>query len=134
MQNSVLCNLCQNDGDKLNPVDQDLVQRRTGEKDILCLCKVHYDKLIRYYSLNQKKCCDPLKTHRSPAKTNLQEIELDFAEQFADLNLIPGKKVCKKCRLNLIKLKQTTESSDSETICSQQSATSSQSLGLCHNI
>ncbi|KAG9331915.1 hypothetical protein JZ751_016577 [Albula glossodonta] len=86
----------------------ELISRRTGlpceDNDTVCL--YHEQKILTYYPIFQKKCCDPLKKHKRPAKKSLREISLRMAKNWKEklnVSVIPGNKLCPACLIYLHK-------------------------------
>ena len=71
-------------------------------KDNLNLCEYHYNKYIKYYTMDTrvKICCNPFLNHRSKVKTTVGEITSDLAKTY---DLIPGNFICYKCKIRLRK-------------------------------
>ena len=67
---------------------------------ILYLCNEHYvDQFSRYPGWHGKKCSDPDKRHRKPARSNLKLISLETARKVktsTEFLLIPGQSLCAK--------------------------------------
>ena len=61
------------------------------------ICEVHNDEYLKWYTLNQKACCDPLKKHPSSnRKKSLKTISMNLSNTNPTV-LIPGKKLCISC-------------------------------------
>ena len=64
----------------------------------------HYNFYLKAYSNHYKVCCNPLQNHNhsksTGVKTTLKEISLKFEKQYGGLNLIPGQKLCYRCKKN----------------------------------
>ena len=70
------------------------------ENGFVDICSCHTDKWITYYSDEQRSCCNPLGMHNVPFKKGkLFVISVNFAKVH---NLIPGKKLCYKCKNSLM--------------------------------
>ena len=75
------------------------------------LCDAHRKCYIKMYSLNQKKCCDPIERHKDKSITrSLSAITLAMAQQYSTnyVSLVPGKKLCTECRKKVIELQQSS--------------------------
>jgi hypothetical protein len=115
---------------KLSPNDSDLLSRRSNINIEQCnqLCKVHYDRFIRLYTVNQKKCCDPFKKHKKTIAKDLRTISLEFVREVEHkIKLIPGQKLCKHC---LIAVNKTNTSTDSSTEDEGANKSSTSSEGI----
>lgn len=80
--------------------DQHLLKYRTNCKSLELICDSHTVEFLTRFSLNQKNCCDPFNTHpETLKKKDLREIDVKCMKQYSDLiQLIPGKKICSRCR------------------------------------
>lgn len=84
--------------ENLNEEEKELVEWRIGHT-ITSVCTFHKKKYLDQYShLFGKKCCDPLNLHSKPQKKYLRLISLDFAKRLNHKGIIPGKRLCDKCR------------------------------------
>ena len=66
------------------------------------ICLYHYHFYLKAYSYRYKVCFNLLKNHNrtksTKVKTTLKEISLKFAKQYGGLNLMPGQKLCYRCK------------------------------------
>lgn len=55
---------------KLSNEEKELILWRTGLEDTenLYICYHHQHVILKRFAMNQKKCCDPFKKHKKPAK------------------------------------------------------------------
>lgn len=83
-----------------------LLSKRTNASvsSLTDICSFHCQKYITYYSREQRYCCDPLKKHdkKQYRKGRLIEISVAFSKE-NPLDLIPGQKLCYRCKETLIK-------------------------------
>ena len=91
----------------LNSEDIECLRLRSGlelQEGSEINCLYDYDFYLKAYSNHYKVCCNPLKNHShsrsTRVKTTLKEISLKFAKQYGGLNLIPGQKLCYRCKKN----------------------------------
>ena len=78
---------------------------RSGCETITTICKLHYQRYGRLYNRNQRRCCDPLNLHTGKVHAKgLREITLEQSHRHQHLGLIPGKKLCRSCRLSIVSL------------------------------
>ena len=76
-----------------------------GCETITTICKIHYQRYGRLYSRNQRRCCDPLNLHTGKVHAEgLREIIIEQSHRHHHLGLIPGKKLCRSCRLSIVSL------------------------------
>ena len=76
-----------------------ILKLRTGCANIQMICAVHFDRLFRRYTLNQKTCCDLLCRHSDKAiARGLRCVSVDLAEFKPGWALLPGEKLCTDCR------------------------------------
>ena len=88
----------------LNNEEIECLRLRSGlqfqERSEICL--YHYHFYLKAYRNRYKVCWTPLKNRNrsksTTVKTTLKEISLEFAEQCGELNLIPGQKLCCRCK------------------------------------
>ena len=62
------------------------------------ICMFHEQGYLTKYESRQMKCCDPLKRHKRPVKSNLRIVSCEQAKQIR-YNVKPGQKICTSCRL-----------------------------------
>jgi hypothetical protein len=78
---------------KLSDEETEILSFRFGFP-ILYLCYEHYvDQFSRYTGWHGKKCSDPGKRHKKPARTNLKLISLETARKVktsTEFLIIPG--------------------------------------------
>lgn len=66
------------------------------------VCFHHEQVFMERFAFLQKKCCDPFKSHREKgSRSSLREISLSMARIFQknEIDVIPGQKICPKCRI-----------------------------------
>eukprot|EP00795_Rhopilema_esculentum_P006844 gene6844-12439_t len=66
------------------------------------VCLHHEQVFLLRYSFLQKKCCDSFKVHgKKGSKSSLREITFQMAKVFQDnhIPVVPGQKLCPKCRI-----------------------------------
>lgn len=91
----------------LKATDKVILQRRLQIIDmqrVQNLCAHHAHKYLTYFSTLKKACCNPFGKHKkSVTSTTLREIDLETCEEIGKLgiSLIPGEKVCIRCRIKL---------------------------------
>ena len=93
--------------DQLDTIDVKLIAYRTGleEDKIQTICYHHKQTLLTDYEWLEKRCCNPFKNHKKHIKSGLKPISLKMADKAkAKLALIPGKKLCPNCRIQIHKL------------------------------
>lgn len=79
-----------------------LYLRLPGIKNIQnkSVCDHHYNYYYNYYTTFQKKCCDPLQTHKKNITKNLIIISLEFCQEAKNslrIDITPGQKICANC-------------------------------------
>ena len=68
-------------------------------------------KFLKMYELHQKKCCDPMNSHKKTIKTALSTVTLHDARfmQLQGCKITPGKKLCKTCIKKISEYKEDFE-------------------------
>ena len=102
----------------LNNKEIECLRLRSGlefqEEPEICLYQYHF--YLKAYSNRYKACCNPLKNHNctksTRVKRTLEEISLKFAKQYGGLNLIPGQKLCYRCKKTIEDLREIPERGD----------------------
>ena len=87
-----------------------LISKRTdvSENSLSDICSFHFQKYVTYYSREQRICCDPLGKHSTKhyRKGKLMEISISLAKE-SNVELIPGQKLCFRCKGDLMRSKNT---------------------------
>ena len=79
------------------------------------VCKYHKNQFVNEFSNNYRRCEDPLKIHKTSVKTSLHEITLEeFRLYCTPFNLLPGQKLCFRCKNKLFTEKNETEYKETE--------------------
>lgn len=66
----------------------EIVCKRSGQQlKNNALCKSHYHKYVKYFTANERKCCDPKSIHSKPCRKALKVINKEMGVTY---NLIPG--------------------------------------------
>ena len=110
MADRLLCTLgeafgedCNESIERVTPEEVELLQLRTSQV-VSEICSKHRKLYLQHYSLDQKKCCDPLENHPTKIMVrSLRVITPAMAEKWSteDVRLVPGKKLCTCCRKQL---------------------------------
>ncbi|KAK3928965.1 ARL14 effector protein, partial [Frankliniella fusca] len=89
--------------------DVELLRLRSGVQRVDTVCSNHEKNLLTLFENRQKYCCNPAGLHASDAKIsgNLVVVDLAFRQKCKAYNLIPGTKVCKKCRAKVSKIEKS---------------------------
>lgn len=93
------------------------------------ICQKHLDDKIRLFLLNQNSCSDPFNLHQQTITTNISLITENLYNQFKHtLKLIPGKKLCTRCKRTELPnwLKQHPQPSSEEFISSLENSVNTQ--------
>ena len=106
----------------LSEIEQVLVSKRSGSS-ARYLCEKHRQEYLKLYEFNQRFCCDPFEKHRKRAKPRFT-ITLEESRAMTSTHLIPGKKLCNSCKIE-VRNRMSSEASDSADDGSTTSATSS---------
>ena len=101
------CGLCEEATDKselikLKSEESEILEIR-NKKMIYHLCKSHYSKEFKFYSLNQKFFCDPPNIHSGKAKGD-REVSLEKFKEYKkilSIEVFPLKKLCSNCQKKL---------------------------------
>ena len=81
-----------------------LPQLKNSENNYIC--DKHYQKYVIKYSNYEKACCDPFSKHSSIISKRLLTIHLNKsveAKKLLNISIIPGKKLCSNCNIDLNK-------------------------------
>ena len=79
--------------------EQQLIHFRIQLREAKDVCKKHKNQFLTKYANHQRSCCDPFSKHtKKKVVKSLQEITISNANDFKELNLVPGKKWCPTCR------------------------------------
>lgn len=85
----------------LSEENQKLVALRCNlplDSELVSLCRHHEFMYLKKYPLLQKQCCDLFSLHKKRIRKKLHIVTLDFSEKVrAEIDLTPGKKLCKAC-------------------------------------
>ena len=97
--------------------DVNILSRRCGiprNHELTDICPHHVEVYLRRYTRNQSKCCDPYSMHKKAVKKTLNEITLiqSIEGDAHGLKLIPGQKLCKRCKQRVNSLKETVPGDD----------------------
>ena len=106
----------------LSEIEQVLVSKRSGSS-ARYLCEKHRQEYLKLYEFNQRFCCDPFEKHRKRAQPRFT-ITLEESRAMTSTHLIPGKKLCNSCKIE-VRNRMSSEASDSADDGSTTSATSS---------
>ncbi|KAK3912458.1 ARL14 effector protein [Frankliniella fusca] len=117
--------------------DRRLIKLRTnGFKLKDSICTFHFKRYIESFVSHEKYCCNILKKHpdETRVKATSDPLTLPLREKGKRLGLsiIPGKKLCMKCRIELFKLLRTGDDVTAPVISSSSStsvAVSQDSVG-----
>ena len=98
--------------EEIGESDVQLIRWRSGVKrHKKTICQAHFDKYLKNYCYHQKLCCNPLSTHcdHSTAKGKIEITRIIRTKGLAlGLKLIPGQKMCVKCKIALFKTADST--------------------------
>ena len=97
----------------MNNEEREIVSFRTQlqNEGLKNVCNYHKYHFIDYYPHRYKTCCNPLSIHKNPCKKDrLFEISVEFMKSHSSHQLIPGKKMCFKCKHKLISSNQNVGS------------------------
>ena len=84
--------------------DQRVLVLSRSKVDATVLCDIHLKQYVTMYVFKQKFCCDPWLRHtgrKGKQSHGLRVITTALAEQYSNLDLIPGQKLCTQCRKHL---------------------------------
>jgi hypothetical protein len=103
----------------LSFVEQRLLFFRTGQSSLFNICSDHVEKYIKTYTFrtNQKFCCDPYVKHKKRVNCELV-VSIDLSDELFELSgmrIIPGKKLCRRCDMELRKGKKLSLEDDLES-------------------
>ena len=73
--------------------ERTLLHLRTGHC-VTSVCHRHKTAYLKLYASNQRKCCDPFKSHVKPVTKGIRVINLWMAQQYStgEVSLVPGQK------------------------------------------
>lgn len=106
----------------LDKITQILMCKRAqiiNKEYVQTVCRHHVCKYVDYFAQKQRICCDPFKKHdQNSCSSNLQEINMPFSvsAEKANISLIPGKKLCIKCRIEVNKVCKEVEDESTEQV------------------
>ena len=127
---NMACGVCQATQD-LHQIDDEAIEilslRLERRIESQHLCEKDYKKWFQCYCVNQRYCCDPLKLHPgSKIKKQLKTIDMDYRKRCSVIsNLVPGKKCCKRCQVELSeKLEEELQKSSQGSSLSQSTQSS----------
>src|SRR5258705_1849904 len=95
--------------------DQKLIVLRcdlASDVSLETICCYHEELYLKFYTLRETACCDPLKKHKNLVKKHLRVVSSAHVEKFSDqVHLIPGKKICTNCFKKLQKNQESSSTS-----------------------
>eukprot|EP00731_Ephydatia_muelleri_P028308 Em0019g1181a len=96
--------------------ERTILHLRTGHS-VTSVCHRHKTAYLKLYASNQRKCCDPFKSHVKPVTKGIRVINLWMAQQYStgEVSLVPGQKLCSACRTKVIQMIQPQSLSSSLT-------------------
>lgn len=76
-----------------------LFKLRSGAKVLESICETHVEQYGRRYSVNQKKCCNPLDLHTVSRHNQLKVVSAQQHDKFYPRvqNVFEGQKLCVQC-------------------------------------
>lgn len=133
------CNGPLNGRDSLTIETVRLLKIRSGcRKSMQHVCQAHYTKFLKVYECAQKSCClhpsdagtGPASKKRKLGPRTLNNITLSMRDKakIIELQLVPGKKICLTCKVDLFKRIKKKEMELTEKNIEIPTATSSPSV------